>query len=148
MGEAEEDRKCTIYIGGFSDEIDEKILHSAFEPFGEVTHIQIPIDAVSEKHRGFGFLEFEDPSEAEAAIDNMHRAELYGRVIRVNQAKPVKFSDKNRPVWAQTDEYLKELNQDRRDQKQKRVDEEKARENRVETKARVPVGPTLPNMGV
>lgn len=63
----------------------------------------LPCDAPSplyifvEKHRGFGFLEYEEPDDAAAAIDNMDRSELGGRIIHVNQAKPVKFTDKNRP---------------------------------------------------
>lgn len=39
-------------------------------------------------HKGFGFVEFELPEDAEAAIDNMHLAELNGKVIKVQLAKP------------------------------------------------------------
>jgi RNA recognition motif-containing protein len=41
-------------------------------------------------HRGFGYVEFSLPEDAHEAIDNMDQAELYGRVIKVNQAKPQK----------------------------------------------------------
>lgn len=43
-----------------------------------------------EPHRGFGYVEFEDPEDCKDAIDNMDQAELFGKVIRVNQAKPQK----------------------------------------------------------
>ena len=38
------------------------------------------------KHRGFGFIEFEEKDEAAYAIDNMHQSELYGKVLTVNYA--------------------------------------------------------------
>lgn len=41
-------------------------------------------------HRGFGYIEFSVAEDAHEAIDNMDQAELYGRVIKVNQAKPQK----------------------------------------------------------
>lgn len=45
------------------------------------------------KHRGFGFVEFVEPEDARAAIDNMHHAELFGKTIRVSLAKP------NTNIW-------------------------------------------------
>jgi peptidyl-prolyl isomerase E (cyclophilin E) len=45
--------------------------------------------------------------DAAAAIDNMNDAELYGRTIRVNFARPPKVTEQSsRPVWAD-DEWLK-----------------------------------------
>jgi len=43
-----------------------------------------------EAHRGFGYVEFEDPEDVKDAIDNMDQSELFGRVIKVSQAKPPK----------------------------------------------------------
>lgn len=51
--------------------MDEKILHAAFIPFGEIIDVQIPLDYESEKHRGFAFIEFEAAEDAADAIDNM-----------------------------------------------------------------------------
>lgn len=41
-------------------------------------------------HRGFGYVEFSLAEDMEEAISNMDQSELYGRVIKVNQAKPQK----------------------------------------------------------
>lgn len=30
--------------GGLAEEVDEKVLHAAFIPFGDITDIQIPLD--------------------------------------------------------------------------------------------------------
>ena len=40
------------------------------------------------KHRGFAFLEFEDPDDATAAADNFNQTEFFGKVIQVNLARP------------------------------------------------------------
>uniref|UniRef100_A0AAQ4S2C2 Peptidyl-prolyl cis-trans isomerase n=1 Tax=Gasterosteus aculeatus aculeatus TaxID=481459 RepID=A0AAQ4S2C2_GASAC len=36
--------KRVLYVGGLAEEVDEKVLHAAFIPFGDITDIQIPID--------------------------------------------------------------------------------------------------------
>lgn len=98
--------KRTIYVGGLADEADEQLLNAAFIPFGDIADIQIPVDFESQKHRGFAFVEYECPEDAAAAIDNMNDAELLGRTIRVNIAKPVRVKEGSiKPIWAD-DEWL------------------------------------------
>lgn len=100
-------KKRTLYVGGFGDEVNEKLLHAAFLPFGEIVGISIPMDYETGKHRGFAFVEFELPEDAAAAIDNMNDAELFGRNIRCNFARPPKANERSqRPVWAD-DEWLR-----------------------------------------
>ncbi|NWZ28516.1 PPIE isomerase, partial [Asarcornis scutulata] len=120
--------------GGLAEEVDEKVLHAAFIPFGDITDIQIPLDyetgacrgsggggvpqagrpppersVSAEKHRGFAFVEFELAEDAAAAIDNMNESELFGRTIRVNLAKPMRIKEgSSRPVWSD-DEWLKKF---------------------------------------
>ncbi|BFZ16967.1 hypothetical protein BsWGS_20005 [Bradybaena similaris] len=62
----------------------------------------MPLDYETEKHRGFGFVEFESAEDAAHAIDNMNESELFGRTIRVNLAKPMKVKDgASKAVWAE-----------------------------------------------
>uniref|UniRef100_A0A671M6S5 Peptidyl-prolyl cis-trans isomerase E n=1 Tax=Sinocyclocheilus anshuiensis TaxID=1608454 RepID=A0A671M6S5_9TELE len=101
--------KRVLYIGGLAEEVDEKVLHAAFIPFGDITDIQIPLDYETEKHRGFAFIEFELAEDAAAAIDNMNESELFGRTIRVNIAKPMRIKEgSSRPVWSE-DDWLKKF---------------------------------------
>ena len=44
----------------------------------------------TELHRGFGYVEFEDPEDTKDAIDNMDQSEFFGKVIKVSAAKPPK----------------------------------------------------------
>ncbi|XP_077991180.1 peptidyl-prolyl cis-trans isomerase E-like [Glandiceps talaboti] len=93
--------KRVVYVGGLAEEVDEKVLHAGFIPFGDLVDIQIPLDYETEKHRGFAFVEFESAEDAAAAIDNMNDSELFGRTIRVNLAKPMKIKEgATKPVWA------------------------------------------------
>lgn len=55
--------KRVLYVGGLADEVDEKVLHAAFIPFGDIADISIPLDYSSQKHRGFAFVEFETAGE-------------------------------------------------------------------------------------
>jgi peptidyl-prolyl isomerase E (cyclophilin E) len=64
--------------------------------------------------RSFGFVEYEEKDDAAAAIDNMHNAELFGRVLKVNYAQPMKIKggDKgwsHQAVWADADKYMEEM---------------------------------------
>lgn len=94
-------QKRTIYVGGLAEEVDDKVLNAAFIPFGDIVDIQMPLDYETEKHRGFSFIEYENAQDAAAAIDNMNDSELFGRIIRVNLAKPQKIQQTStKPVWA------------------------------------------------
>ncbi|RUP46858.1 peptidyl-prolyl cis-trans isomerase E [Jimgerdemannia flammicorona] len=97
------DNKTTIYVGGIDQQVNEEILHAAFVPFGDVISVQLPPDPASHnQHRGFGFIEFETAEDTSAAIDNMDQSELYGKVIKVNLARPTRISsNSNRAVWSE-----------------------------------------------
>lgn len=85
--------KATIYVGGLAPEVTAIILQGAFLPFGEIADISLPKPEAPnsmELHRGFGYVEFEDPEDVKDAIDNMDQSELFGRVIKVSAAKAPK----------------------------------------------------------
>lgn len=101
--------KKTLYVGGLADDVDVSILRSAFLPFGNIIDVNLPMDYTTQKHKGFAFIEYQLPEDAADAIDNMDNAEILGRTIRVNPAKPVKYKDiNNRPIWSD-DAYLREM---------------------------------------
>ncbi|KFY19900.1 hypothetical protein V491_04132 [Pseudogymnoascus sp. VKM F-3775] len=100
--------KGTVYVGGLAPAIDAASLHAAFIPFGEIVDVSLPKPEAplsTDLHRGFGYVEFEDPSDALEAIDNMDQAELFGRVIKVSAAKPQKNANEGlgskTAVWEQ-----------------------------------------------
>ena len=75
-----------------------------------LTNVQIPSPSNKDPHRGFGYVEFNLAEDAREAIDNMYQSELYGRVIKVNQAKPQKDASEGlgsrTAVWEQVSSGL------------------------------------------
>ena len=80
--------KRTLYVGGLEESVTLDVLRAAFVPFGELVDVDLPTDPSGQKHRGFAFVQYEEQGDAADAIDNMDNAELYGRVLKVNIAKP------------------------------------------------------------
>ncbi|XP_017477763.1 PREDICTED: peptidyl-prolyl cis-trans isomerase-like [Rhagoletis zephyria] len=98
--------KRMVYCGGLAEDVDDKILRSAFLTFGDIIDISMPLDYITQKHKGFAFIEFESADDASAAIDNMNDSEIFGRTIRVNLAKPAKLREASfKAIWAD-DEWL------------------------------------------
>lgn len=137
--------KRTLYVGGLAEEVDEKVLQEAFNPFGE-TLCQIPLDYVTGKHRGFAFVEFETAEDAAAAVDNMNESEIYGRTIRVNLAKPMQLKHgQNKAVWNE-DSWLKEYAGKSLDEMNEIQNEEDNPDQVVEQKASLAADPKNENL--
>ncbi len=78
----------TLYVGNLNFRTDEEGLRAAFSEYGTVTDARIVMDRDTGRSRGFGFVEMEDDSAAESAIESMNGADLDGRPLRVNEAQP------------------------------------------------------------
>lgn len=76
-----------LFVGGLAWATSDEGLREAFEQFGEVTDAKVITDRETGRSRGFGFVTFDQPSDAEAAKDAMDGAELDGRRIRVDIAE-------------------------------------------------------------
>lgn len=77
-----------LYVGNLSYSTMEHQLRDAFAPYGEVVSATLVVDKMSGQSRGFGFVEFATPAEAQRAIDAMSGAELDGRTLNVSVARP------------------------------------------------------------
>ena len=77
-----------IYAGNLSPETTDDDLRQAFEAFGQVSSATVVKDKFSGESRGFGFVEMPSKTEAEKAIEQMNDADLKGRTIVVNEARP------------------------------------------------------------
>ena len=75
----------TVYVGGLDPTITEPLLKATFISFGPIREVYVPLDG--NENRGYGFVEYEDKSDAADAIDNMHDAEMLGKRIRVRFAR-------------------------------------------------------------
>ena len=77
-----------LYVGNMSFQTTESELRSIFEPYGEITRIQVMTDRDTGQARGFAFVELADDDEAAKAITELNGKELDGRALNVNEARP------------------------------------------------------------
>ncbi|MBL9137383.1 MAG: RNA-binding protein [Verrucomicrobiales bacterium] len=77
-----------LYVGNLSFNTTENDLHDAFAAHGTVTEANLMVDRESGRPRGFGFVTMSSEAEAQAAITALNGAQLDGRPLTVNIAKP------------------------------------------------------------
>lgn len=77
-----------IFVGNLNFETRDDGLRETFSQYGAVDTAQVVMDRDTGRSRGFGFVEMPDGGEAAAAISALNTAELNGRQLTVNEAKP------------------------------------------------------------
>ena len=77
-----------IYVGNLTQDVNETDLRFNFEEYGTIKHVKIIKDMHSGLSKGFGFVEILEKEGGEKAIEELDKAELDGRIIAVNEAKP------------------------------------------------------------
>ena len=75
-----------IYVGNISWGLSDQDLENVFAEYGTVTSAKIITDRMTNRSRGFGFVEMSDG--AEAAIESLNGAEVDGRELVVNESRP------------------------------------------------------------
>ena len=75
-----------IYVGNISWGMNDQDLENLFAEHGTVTSAKIITDRMTNRSRGFGFVEMSDG--AEAAIDALNETEVDGRKLVVNESRP------------------------------------------------------------
>src|SRR5581483_2240861 len=77
-----------IFVGNLDFGATESAVRSLFEPYGAVDRVQVVTDRDTGRSRGFAFVEMNDAAQAEQAIGALNGAELDGRTLNVNEARP------------------------------------------------------------
>ena len=77
-----------MYVGNLSFETTEEDLREAFGEHGTVDSAAVITDRYTGEPRGYGFVEMADQAEAQAALEALNGAELKGRELRVEEARP------------------------------------------------------------
>lgn len=78
-----------IYVGGLPYQTDDSQLAQIFASYGEVSSSKIINDRDTGRSKGFGFVEMPNDAEAKKAIAELNEAELEGRTLTVNEARPM-----------------------------------------------------------
>lgn len=77
-----------IYVGNLPYTTTGEELRAVFEKYGTVTDSSVIIDRMTNRSRGFGFVEMADDAEARKAIEETNGADYKGRTLVVNEARP------------------------------------------------------------
>jgi RNA recognition motif-containing protein len=82
------DNNSRLFVGNLSYQTQERDLQDHFSAAGVVTNVNLMLDRVTGKSRGFAFVEFSTPDEANRAVEMFHGKDLGGRALTVNIARP------------------------------------------------------------
>lgn len=77
-----------IYVANLSFDLRDGDLKDYFTPYGEVASAKIIMDKITNRSRGFAFVEMPDDNAAQKAITELNGSMVNGRPITVNEAKP------------------------------------------------------------
>ncbi len=78
-----------LFVGNLPFSITEQDLGDAFAQYGTVDSVKIIVDRMSGRSKGFGFVEMANDPEAVTAIEKLNGAQIEGRAISVNEARPM-----------------------------------------------------------
>jgi RNA recognition motif-containing protein len=76
-----------IFVGNLPYTATENEVRELFAEHGKVTEVDLITDRETGRPRGFGFVEM-PPDDAIAAIQALNGAEMEGRSLTVNEARP------------------------------------------------------------
>jgi RNA recognition motif-containing protein len=86
-GQEAEGESSQLYVGNLSYRVHERDLRRFFSKYGEITHLKVVKDRETRRSKGFGFVSYASPNEANRALV-AHGEMMSGRNIVVRLAKP------------------------------------------------------------
>jgi cold-inducible RNA-binding protein len=77
-----------LFVGNLSYQTMENDLQDYFSQAGAVNSVNLMMDKMTGKSRGFAFVEFANLDDANKAIEQFHNKDFQGRALTVNIARP------------------------------------------------------------
>ena len=77
-----------LYVGNLPYETGEAELQDLFARAGSVETVTVMRDQMTGRGRGFAFVEMSTDEEAQKAISELNAAQMGGRSLTVNEARP------------------------------------------------------------
>jgi RNA recognition motif-containing protein len=76
-----------LFVGNLPYDATEDEIRQHFSRVGNLSYVSIPLDRETGKKRGFAFVEFADPQQAQEAIRQFNNQPFKGRPLAVNEAR-------------------------------------------------------------
>ena len=76
-----------IYVGNLPWSTTSEDLEALFREYGAVSSAEVLTDRATGRSRGFGFVQMDSDSEADAAINALNGKDVDGRTLVVNEAR-------------------------------------------------------------
>lgn len=77
-----------IFVTKLSPNVSQEDLQDLFANYGNVSSAKVIIDRETGNSKGYGFVEMDDDSEGQAAIEAINDSEIDGRRVVVKEARP------------------------------------------------------------
>ncbi len=77
-----------LYVGNLSYDVTSSDLEAMLAAHGTVLSAEVISDRSTGRSKGFGFVEMDSATEADAAIEALNGQAQGGRTLTVNEAKP------------------------------------------------------------
>ena len=77
-----------LYVGNLAYSTTQESLRAFFAPHGNVTEVNVMMDRMSGRPRGFAFVTMETKEAADAAVAALNGKNLDGRALKINEARP------------------------------------------------------------
>lgn len=77
-----------LYVGNLSYSTGENELRDLFSQHGTVTSVAVITDRDTGRSKGFGFVEYANDAEAQAAVSALNGKDMAGRSLTVSEARP------------------------------------------------------------
>ncbi|XP_033752464.1 serine/arginine-rich splicing factor 10-like isoform X2 [Pecten maximus] len=92
----------SLYVRNVPDNTRTEELRSLFGKYGPLKDVYVPVDYFTRRPRGFAYIQFEDPRDADDALYHLDRTRFYGRELEIEFARgdrksPNQMKTKERP---------------------------------------------------
>ncbi|XP_077422559.1 embryonic polyadenylate-binding protein-like isoform X2 [Vanacampus margaritifer] len=74
---------ASLYVGDLHPDVTEALLYQKFSPAGPIMSIRVCRDIITRRSLGYAYINFQQPADAECALDTMNYDVLKGRPIRI-----------------------------------------------------------------
>ncbi|MEA2465396.1 MAG: hypothetical protein QOJ98_3143 [Acidobacteriota bacterium] len=79
-----------LYVGNLSKQVTDAQLNDLAVPFGALLSATVATERSSGDSKGFGFVEYTNAADGQAAMAALDGRDVHGQLLKVNEAKPRK----------------------------------------------------------